>query len=228
MDYIEWARKNKKVLAEKIIRETRKNGKSSESPVAIFMAGIPGAGKTEFLDRFLATGGVEDQFVRIDLDSIVSKIKGYSPEKYYDFRAAANPILEQVLDKALKKKMDFALDGTFSHKNGIENIQRALSHGFSVVLFYIYQDPIIAWRVTKARELVTKRGVEKEGFVRTCQVVPSNVQRALDTFKDNNRVYTVGVIKDDLHRYTFKRNITNVDHITPKKYNEEDLRKGIK
>lgn len=225
MDYVEWARRNKKVIAEKIIRETRGSAKPSGAPIALFMAGIPGAGKTEFLDRFIGVAP-QDVFVRIDLDTIVTKIQGYSPEKYYDFRGAANPILERVLDKALKKGLNFALDGTFAHKNAVSNIGRALDHGFMVVLFYIYQDPKVAWEVTKAREKVTKRGVESEGFIHTCVEVPKNVQKALDTYA--GRLSAVGVIKNDLNEYTFKRNITNIDEITPVMYTEDELRKGIK
>ena len=47
MDSIEWAKKNKKRLAQGVVGGVQPST-IDERPVAIFAAGIPGAGKTEF------------------------------------------------------------------------------------------------------------------------------------------------------------------------------------
>lgn len=34
-------------------------------------------------------------------------------------------------------------------------------------VYYIHQDPVIAWQFTKDHELVEKRGIKKSGFIET-------------------------------------------------------------
>ena len=72
----QWAKANKKALVAKIVGNVTPPDDGNK-PVAVFAAGIPGAGKTEFLDRLLA--GVPN-IVRIDLDEIVRLFNGYKPE----------------------------------------------------------------------------------------------------------------------------------------------------
>ena len=171
-------------------------------PVALFMAGIPGAGKTEFITRFLYRRP-KDMFIKIDLDTIVALIPGYTPEKYYNFRGPANIILEAALDNVIENKLNFALDGTFSHPKAISNINRSLKHGFFVVLFYIYQDPFIAWSITKDRELETKRGIDKNGFINSCLKTPENIKSVLRQYQNKSQFYPVGILKDSLNQYSF-------------------------
>jgi signal recognition particle GTPase len=63
MDYSKWARKNKKQLITEIVGDVTEVP-DKEKPVAVFMAGIPGAGKTEFINRAIDKPA---DVVRIDL-----------------------------------------------------------------------------------------------------------------------------------------------------------------
>ncbi|OGL31202.1 hypothetical protein A3F37_02420 [Candidatus Saccharibacteria bacterium RIFCSPHIGHO2_12_FULL_41_12] len=217
----EWAKKNRKKIAEKIISAS--GAVPVDKPIAIFMAGIPGAGKTEFLEQFLASS--PDPFVKIDLDTIVEYFENYSADKYYMYRDSANPIIEKTLDIVTEKKYNFALDGTFAHSKGAHNIQRALNHGYFVGLFYIYQDPLVAWDITKAREIDTKRGIERKGFLKACEEVPNNVQKIIDDLGD--KVYVVSVVKDNLNRYSFNRGAKRVDDFGKRTYNKDELNRKI-
>jgi predicted ABC-type ATPase len=193
---LSWVKSHTKTLVDEIID----NAKPSDTPIAIIMAGVPGAGKTEFLSHI--TPEISD-IVVIDLDSIVAKMPDYKPQDYYKYRKPANVVVSGVLTKVLKNKINFALDGTFSHEKGAENIKRALKHDYEVNLFFVDQDPMLAWEITKARRLLTGRPIEHAGFVRACHMVVPNVQNAIKTFASHPNFF-VGVIKkDDLNKYEY-------------------------
>lgn len=65
----------------------------------------------------------------------------------------------------------FIIDGTLSHDKGVSNIKKTLAAGYKVYVVYIVQDAKLAWELTLARELVTKRAISREGFVNTCNVI---------------------------------------------------------
>jgi predicted ABC-type ATPase len=186
---LEWVKANKKSLIDEIIGDAQ----PSDTPTTIIMAGVPGAGKTEFLNHI--TLEITD-IVVIDLDAIVAKMPDYQPADYYKYRKAANVVVSGILDKVLQNRLNFALDGTFSHQKGIENIARALKRDYEVSLFFVDQDPALAWEITKARRTLTGRPIERDGFVRACQNIVPNVQNAIKTFHDNPNFF-VSVIKKD-------------------------------
>ncbi len=137
MDYAEWANKNKKQIAREFIRKT--DFVSSDNPAAIFTAGLPGAGKTEFTVELLKD--IANKPLRIDMDEIACLIKGYRPQIADKFRGGASTILAKIYDLVLKNKIDFVFDGTFSQKRALENLNRALDCGYTVKIYYIFQDP---------------------------------------------------------------------------------------
>lgn len=156
-----WVKLHKIELANSII--TKSGAIPDGNPTAIFMAGLPGAGKTEFSKALLYL--LDSKAVRLDMDEIASQIKGYKPEKADLFRGGASELLSKTLDLTLHKKLDFIMDGTFSSKNAIKNVQRALDHGYKVKIVYIYQDPKLAWDFTEKREQIEHRAINKEGFI---------------------------------------------------------------
>jgi Ni2+-binding GTPase involved in maturation of urease and hydrogenase len=85
-EILAWVKRNKKSLIAKIIGDAR----PSETPIAIITAGVPGAGKTEFLSHI--TPNISDMVV-IDLDNIVANMKDYQPKNYYLYRQAANVVV---------------------------------------------------------------------------------------------------------------------------------------
>ena len=122
------------------------------------MAGLPGAGKTEFSKNLikLVDGA---KAVRIDMDEIATQIKGYHPEIADEFRGQASKLMNGLYDKVLKEKLEFIMDGTFGSKSSIKNVERAINHGYTVKVIYIIQDPKLAWKFTLAREKVEHRSI---------------------------------------------------------------------
>ncbi|MEZ4114532.1 MAG: zeta toxin family protein [Candidatus Paceibacterota bacterium] len=72
-----FANKNKKVIARKYT--SLDIYPKDEKPVSIFMAGSPGAGKTEFSKRFLEDYDGRN-VIRIDSDDLRKEFKDYSKE----------------------------------------------------------------------------------------------------------------------------------------------------
>ena len=140
MDYTDWANKNKKLIAREFIRKI--DFVASDTPAGIFTAGLPGAGKTEFTVELLK--GIANKPLRIDMDEIAQLIEGYKPEIADKFRSGASAILSRIYDEIVKHKIDFVFDGTFSQARALENLDRALHHGYTVKVYYIHQVPELA------------------------------------------------------------------------------------
>jgi predicted ABC-type ATPase len=210
---LKWVKANKKSLIDEIVGDTQ----SSDTPTAIIMAGVPGAGKTEFLTHI--TPEIVD-IVVIDLDTIVAQMPDYQPAEYYKYRKAANIVVSGVLDKALQNRLNFALDGTFSHEKGAENIARALKRDYEVSLFFVDQDPVLAWEITKARRNLTGRPIEYAGFTKACRSVVPNVQNAVKAFHDNPNFFVSVIKKDGLKNFDYIDERKQVDKYLKLVYNK--------
>ena len=110
------------------------------NPVSVFMAGSPGAGKTEAsieLINLKAADGAK--VLRIDPDELREELPGYNGENSWLFQRAVIPIVERIHDLALKQEQSFLLDGTLSsYKVAEKNIQRSLKRDRTVQVLYVY------------------------------------------------------------------------------------------
>lgn len=149
--------------------------------LAFFMAGIPGAGKTELAKGL--QGSPLGDFTVIEHDQLVEHIKGYKPEYYYDFRKAGSTLVTKLFEHCLKNGYSFIFDGTLSHDNGYKNIKKTLDNGFKVIVVYVHQDIVSAWKLTQDRELVKKRAIERTGFIDTCQKITLSLRKIFAAFK---------------------------------------------
>lgn len=161
MTPIEWVKLHQKEIVNRIISGA--DLVPSEKPIAIFMAGLPGAGKTELSQGFIkqSDGGL----VRIDMDELATLVSGYTPERADEFRGAATRLLNVLFDKVIRKRLSFIMDGTFGSPVALQNIERVLKRGYEVQIAFACQDPKLAWNFTKARERVEHRAISEEGFL---------------------------------------------------------------
>lgn len=153
----------------------------SNNKIAFFMAGIPGAGKTEFAENTIRVG--RTGLVPIEHDKLVEYIPTYLPENYYNFRKAGSALVTTIFEECIKNGYSFIFDGTLSHDKGIRNIGKTLNAGYEVFIVYIVQDAKLAWDLTRARELVTKRSISKDGFVNTCNTINSKLLTILRVYE---------------------------------------------
>lgn len=184
---LKWAKIHKKALVKEYL--SKYEYPSSDTPNVIFMAGLPGAGKTEFAKRLapqLATPPLH-----IDMDEIAEHIEDYKPRVAHLFRAGATIILERLYDQAILKRIDILLDGTFAHHKALQNIQRAFDHNYSARIYFICPDPLTAWQKTQERETVEKRSIKASDFVEAYFQLLENLHRVCETFKDSAPISVV-------------------------------------
>lgn len=163
---------------------------SEEQPVSVFMAGSPGAGKTEtsraYIELFNEAGS---EVLRIDPDEYRQYIPGYNGRNSWMVQPAVSLIVERVIDRALTHKQSFILDGTFANlQKSISNISRCLEKNRFVQILYVYQTPSLAWRFVEAREAVEGRNIPFSRFAEQFIQAQASVQGAIDRFGDQIRV----------------------------------------
>lgn len=95
----QWVREHKKEFAENLI--ARSGAQPYDTQIAFFMAGLPGAGKTEFSKALINIS--EIKFLRLDMDEIASQIDTYRPEIADQYRRAASALLDKTFDLTLHK-----------------------------------------------------------------------------------------------------------------------------
>lgn len=221
-----WVRDNTKLLINKFADSTKFPGVSN--PFTIFMAGSPGAGKTEYSITFIKDYEPNTKIVRIDADEIRNLIPDYTGGNAYKFQGAAALGVEKLFDEVQKRNQNVIVDGTFSDfKKGLQDVERALNRGRKVGIFYLYQDPLIAWDFTKKREKVEGRHVSKDMFINSFFLAKENVNKVKKILGDKIELNLVEKNYTNEQENT-KFNIDVIDDHLKIKYNEEDLKRLIK
>lgn len=195
-----------------------------QNPVSVFMAGSPGAGKTEssknLIQKFSKDGR---KIIRIDPDELRSRVPGYTGNNSYLFHGAVSILVERIHDLVLKNKQSFIFDGTFSRVNiARKNIERSLSRGRFVQILYVYQDPIQAWSFVQVRELLEGRRIEKEHFITQYFAARDSVNCLKKEFGNQIKVDLLVKNIDGSDQY-YKENIDIVDNHVSERYNVQAL-----
>lgn len=187
-----YVKANKKLLIEEF------SGSAfapSATPMSFFMAGSPGAGKTEFSERLLKTLTSDKlglSVVRIDGDEIRKGLPGYLGGNASVFNSAVNKGVEIIHDSVIDKNKTFILDGTLSSYDvAVKNISRSLSRDRGVVIVFVYQDPVTAWGFTKAREADEGRNIPRDAFIEKYFGSQDVVTRLKRDFGDKVEVWFV-------------------------------------
>lgn len=114
-------------------------------PVSVFMAGSPGAGKTEASIELLNQGARRHKSTPYRSRRTARDLARLYGQNAWLFQRAVIPIIEFMHDLALKKS--FLLDGTLSsYKVAEKHIQRSLKRGRTVQILFVYQEPQQAWQ----------------------------------------------------------------------------------
>lgn len=215
------AKKMKKALAKRMVDYLPQE----ESAVSVFMAGSPGAGKTEtarnILSIFKTQSGMS--LVHIENDELRKEFEDYHGENSPLFQRAATLLVEAIHDRALKKDVSFILDSTLSSfEKAKDNIERSLKRGRYVQIIFVYQEPEQAWRLVKARESIEGRRVPEEVFVTQfmqSQQVVSELKKIFGS--DIDIMFIEKNIDGKNERPHF--NVTDIDALLRKKYNRQSL-----
>lgn len=201
-----------------------------EKPLSIFMAGSPGAGKTEFSKILIKTlrGRGVAPIVKIDADEIRKLIPQYDGSNAHLLQGAAAIGVEKLFDHVQQSGQNVVLDATFADYNkSRENVERALRRGRGVVIVYLYQRPEVAWAVTKKREALEGRFVPKQIFVDAFLSARENVKKVKSEFGED--VVLIVAIKDvEFKTAKLYFDVVEVDKYLPRLYTREDIEKMVK
>lgn len=207
---IAFARSNKKTIGRRLTN--KELYPPEEEPVSVFMAGSPGAGKTE-ASIALVNLFADTAILRIDPDELRNEFAAYTGGNSWLFQGGVSILVEKILDFAIEQKQSFLLDGTFSNLEvARRNVERSLKRGRFVQILYVYQNPVLAWGFVKAREEAEGRRIRPEHFVdqyfAARDVVNAlkleyggdvHVDLLLKHIDNSGRLYKAGVDKIDYH-----------------------------
>lgn len=232
---IEFAKHNKNRIAKELTDPVKYFPDSN--PISVFMAGSPGAGKTEFsksLISVLEEGEIvakDCHVVRIDNDEIRPLIPGYTGSNSHLFQGATSLIVEKMHDLVLHRGQNFILDNTFSqYEKATDNIKRSLKKNRAVFIFYIYQKPEVAWKFTQAREIAEGRNIPKEFFIAQFLGSRITINKIFDEFKDELTISFVQKNFEDNSNesiYKITRGKEQVDRYIGEMYTKEKLEKCL-
>ena len=134
-------------IAIKYLKENReslfKKYLDTKSPIdekiAYFTAGPSGAGKTEFIQRFME---IESNLLHLDIDVIRDFFKpiGYDGSNSDVFQKPASWGVQFLFDEAIKNRdLSLVVDSNLSHfKTAKENMLKLLEQNYKVEIFYVY------------------------------------------------------------------------------------------
>jgi len=208
------------------------------SPYIMFMAGSPGAGKTESsktLIEQLSERVPPICTAHIDTDSVRDMIPGYNGDNAAIYQGAAAIGVQKLLDHIFNKKQNAIIDTTLSDERlAKENIERALKKGrdYSVGITYIYRDPIIAWRFTKIRQVMEKRSVGVDVFLDAFFSIP-DILKSLK--KEYGEAITIDLVikgcdndgRDKLLYSPQNVSLVDIDKYIKLSYNRSSLREKL-
>jgi predicted ABC-type ATPase len=199
--------------AKKLVAQFAGTQDSQERPVSIFMAGSPGAGKTEFSVRLLQKiTNYQQYIVRIDPDEIRLALPQYKVGK-----------AEIMQPAVLGKNKSFLLDGTCAQLTKTRsNIKRSIDKGRVVKVQYVFQPPEVAWSFTRDREVAEGRNIRREDFISQFIAARDNVGILKAEF---GRAIEIDLIERNIttNSYDILFNIDKIDKYLKKKYSEDDL-----
>ncbi len=119
---IDFAKKNKNKIANDLTDLSR--FVPDDHPISVFMAGSPGAGKTEFSKELLGILEADDQrkVVRIDGDDLRERMPGYVGNNSALFQGAVSIVVEKIHDFVLDKKQSLSSMGRLRNMRRLPTI----------------------------------------------------------------------------------------------------------
>lgn len=219
IDSLAYAKRHKKDFTKNVI-----SGKSIvPDKNAIFMAGSPGAGKTEVASSIAM---LDKNLCVIDADIFRSQFPSYNGANSSEFQKGASWLVDHVFTFLLKKGYSFILDGTLSISKSYQNIERAINRGYGVQIFYVYQDPMIAWDFTQKREQIEGRFVPKDRFINAYFMARKNIIGIKNDFGEQVELNIVFKnYQNQIAEVNFDTEVLEL--ILPEQYTQEELEKKL-
>ncbi|MBO4956818.1 MAG: zeta toxin family protein [Rickettsiales bacterium] len=151
-----------KELFKPIINEILSNNKIQEKPIFIHMLGIPGAGKTTYMNN--NKENFKD-FLFLDFDMVMEKLPEYRKdvkmlglvESFEKWQIPARVAGYEVLLQAIKKRLNIFFDHGGSPFLHVKLLEEVKTLGYKVKIVYVKCDIDMAIKRVKEREKITLR-----------------------------------------------------------------------
>lgn len=222
---LRFARKNKREIAKRLTDPEK--FVPEQNPVSVFMAGSPGAGKTESSIELLNKISGKP-VIRIDPDELRSEFEQYTGDNAWLFQPAVSILVDRIHDLVLRQKQSFLLDGTLSRYDVAQkNIKRSLEKKRTVQILYVYQEPQQAWAFVQAREAAEGRRIRLEDFIEQYFGARDVVNRLKSTYGKAIQVDLLLKNIDNSQR-SYKAGVDQIDNHIPEKYTRTDLERMFK
>lgn len=221
---IAFAKANRKDIARRLTDPATYLPESE--PVSVFMAGSPGAGKTEasieLIGRF--TGW---PILRIDPDELREEFPGYTGGNAWLFQRAVARVVDAILDRAFHNKLSFILDGTFaSYDVAHKNVLRSLHGDRRVQILYVYQEPMLAWGFVQAREAAEGRRIEPAHFIDQYFGAREVVNRLKAELGSAIHIDLLMKNNDNSHRF-YRAGVEQIDTHIPERVSRAELERML-
>ncbi|RYV02077.1 Zeta toxin [Shewanella sp. OPT22] len=217
---VEFAKKNRTRIGREL--SDIKKYPADNQPVSIFMCGSPGAGKTEASKVFLEAFS-DANIIRLDPDELRGYFEDYTGNNSYIFQKGVSFIVERTLDFIFKNDQSFVLDGTLSNFNiACKNIDRSLNRERTVLVIFVYQEPLLAWEFVQAREKVEGRKIKLETFIEQFLGSQAVIRQIKAKYGDAVKVDLLLKSTDGSPR-EYRDNIKYIDDHINKKYSRSEL-----
>ncbi len=177
---IEYFNKNKQSFFNKYTQGIS----ASNNKLAIFTAGMSGVGKTEFA-IFIKEN--DDNLLHIDTDKIRDFFKpiGYDGQNSNLFQKVSSKGFNELFSYSMKNNLSIILDSNFASLDlEVQNIERLLKRNYKIEIFYLYNNPSVCFEYAIRREVVTKRKVPKDVFIRSNENSYKTIIEIKDIFKE--------------------------------------------
>lgn len=222
---LDFASSHKKAIAKRLTDP--KIFVAEAHPVSVFMAGSPGAGKTEASLELLRRFG-EGAAIRIDPDELRAEFQAYDGRNAWLFQKAVSVLVDKIHDAALSQRQSFLLDGTLSRYDVAQrNITRSLDKERPVQILYVYQEPQLAWNFVQAREALEGRRIRPEHFVDQYFAARDVVNRLKLEF--GKRIHVDLLLKNnDNSQRLYVAGVDQIDHHVPERHSRADVESMLK
>ncbi|MDE0243490.1 MAG: zeta toxin family protein [Candidatus Kaiserbacteria bacterium] len=179
---VQWVEENKDSILQNVVLDR----KPQKAKKCIFMAGSPGAGKTETVRRLR----LRETFTVLEADEIrelnpfYTKTDGTKKGNAHLMQKAASAGLQYCRKYCIDEGIAFMNDTTFSNRGSIDLVKNLLNRGWRVSVLFVFRHPQKAWGFTKVRESKEGRHVPAESFAESFTGMVANIQHIQKKYKN--------------------------------------------
>ena len=177
---VQWMNENNEHVLQKIVLD--RNPRNARE--CIFMAGSPGAGKTETVRRL----ELRETFTVLEADEIrvlnpyYQKTTETERGNAHLLQKASSIGLDYCRAYCIEHEIAFVQDTTFSSRGSVDLVRKLLNKEWDIVVIFIFQNVEKAWEFVKVREMEEGRGVPEENFVYCFEEAIKNIEKVQEKY----------------------------------------------